>query len=421
MKPFSNAYDAIKKLFRNLFGKKDEEVQNFVVDEPLKPLRFDDEIKPEATSDDRDKQVQEVLDSLEKDGLAGPQATFQEAKPETAVPTPEAPKTEDVKPATPPQEESMIGNIYVGTPSAEEKAEQDAITEQTYKKPVKSEEELYQEEVRKRAERAAKREAEDRKKEVEEVKSTANSNRVRWVTDPVTGEEVTLGKLPEEATFLKKYTRIQTTSDDVIISVNSIIKHPDMPKNIVILGRNGFGTVKVGEDFARSFYKLGIVKSETIAKAKAKQLNKMSLDALTKLKGGCLIIENAGLVTFDKLVEVIKDSAPDKNDYVVILTGEIDSLSNFFEENEDIVDEFIYLIDIHKIKERGMIHLAKGYVKEKGYEADKAVYDKLKISLKGMEEGNIDRFVAHMDEMMLMCDKRVGEGGIKTIIPEDIL
>ena len=28
----------------NLFGKKDEEVQNFVVDEPLKPLRFDDEI-----------------------------------------------------------------------------------------------------------------------------------------------------------------------------------------------------------------------------------------------------------------------------------------------------------------------------------------------------------------------------------------
>ena len=32
-------------------------------------------------------------------------------------------------------------------------------------------------------------------------------------------------------------------------------------------------------------------------------------------------------------------------------------------------------------------------VKEKGYKADKSVYDKMKNSLKSMEEGNIDRFI----------------------------
>jgi hypothetical protein len=204
--------------------------------------------------------------------------------------------------------------------------------------------------------------------------------------------------------------------------MNSIIKHPDMPKNIVILGRNGFGTVKVGEDFARSFYSLGIVKSDKIAKTKAKQLNKMSLDSLKKLQGGCLIIENAGLVSFDKLVEVIRDSQPQNNDYVVILTGEIDSLANFFEENGDIVDQFIYLIDVHKIKERGMMHIARGYVKEKGYKADKPVFDRLKESLKTMEEGNIDRFVGLMDEVMERCDKRESEDGIsgKEIQTNDI-
>ena len=146
----------------------------------------------------------------------------------------------------------------------------------------------------------------------------------------------------------------------------------------------------------------------------------MGLEKLKALKGGCLIIENAGLVSFGKLVEVIKDSSPENNDYVVILTGEIDSLANFFDENDDIVDEFIYLIDIHKIKERGMMHFARGYVKERGYKADKAVYDKLKASLKAMEEGNIDRFVARIDEVIEKCDAReAGGDASKTLLPED--
>ena len=366
-KPFSNAYESIKKLLKNLFGKKGEEATEEA--EALAEEQAEEaapEAAPEMSSDDREKLVEEVLASLEKEKK-------EEAK------APES-KTEAKK--------------------AADKA-----------KASMTEEQKYEEEVRKRAERAAKREAEDKKKEAEEVMSSANSNRVRWVTDPVTGEEITLGKLPAEATYLKKYTRIQTTSDDVILSINSILKHPDMPKNIVILGRNGFGTVKVGEDFARSFYSLGLVSSDKIAKTKAKQLNKMGLEKLSALKGGCLIVENAGLVSFDKLVEVIKDSAPENNNYVVILTGEIDSLSNFFEENDEIVDEFIYLIDIHKIKDRGMMHLAKGYVKEKGYTAEKPIFDRLKESLKGMEEGNIDRFVARIDEVMEKCDAREAAAG----------
>ena len=377
-KPFSNAYESIKKLLKNLFGKKGEEVTeevNSTAEQQTEEAA--PEAAPEMSSDDREKLVEEVLASLEKE------------------------KKEDAK-------------------APESKTEAKKAADKA--KASMTEEQKYEEEVRKRAERAAKREAEDKKKEAEEVMSSANSNRVRWVTDPVTGEEITLGKLPAEATYLKKYTRIQTTSDDVILSINSILKHPDMPKNIVILGRNGFGTVKVGEDFARSFYSLGLVSSDKIAKTKAKQLNKMGLEKLSALKGGCLIVENAGLVSFDKLVEVIKDSAPENNNYVVILTGEIDSLSNFFEENDEIVDEFIYLIDIHKIKDRGMMHLAKGYVKEKGYTAEKPIFDRLKESLKGMEEGNIDRFIGRIDEVIEKCDKREAAAGgepSKVIIPED--
>ena len=384
MKPFSTAYDAIKKLLKSIFGKKDK--------------------TEEAVENTEESQLQEG------EQIAGETAEATEQAEQTS----EAAVTEE-KPEETKAEEPAIEQVLASI------AEEEGIKEEKVSKGELDEQKKYEEEVKKRAERAAKREAEDKKKEAAEA-AAEKSGDVKMVVDPVTGEEIPMGTLPKEASFLKKYMRIPTTSDDIVVAMNSIIKHPDMPKNIVILGRNGFGTVKVGEDFARSFYEMGLVKSEKIAKTKAKQLNKMGLEKLAALKGGCLIIENAGLVSFNKLVEVIKDSAPENNDYVVILTGEIDSLANFFEENSDIVDSFIYLIDIHKIKERGMMHLARGYVKEKGYKADKAVFDKLKANLKSMEEGNIDRFVGRIDEVIEKCDKReeaTGGEKSKNIIPED--
>ena len=374
-KPFSNAYDAIKKLFRKMFGKKDS-----------------DELQEGGLEEGAEEGTEEGAEE------GGEEQAEEEAAPK------EEPKlsAEEQKKAA----REAVAHI----------AEEEGIKEEKVSKGELEEQKKYEEEVKRRAERKKKLEAEDKKKEAKEA-AEQRSGMVKMVVDPVTGEEIPLGQLPDGASNLKKYMRIQTTSDDIVVAMNSIIKHPNMPKNIVILGRNGFGTVKVGEDFARSFYEMGLVKSDKIAKTKAKQLNKMGLEKLAALKGGCLIIENAGLVSFGKLVEVIQNSSPENNDYVVILTGEIDSLANFFEENEDIVDSFIYLIDIHKIKEKGMIHLARGYVKEKGYKADKSVYEKLKNFLKGMEEGNIDRFIGKIDEVIENCDKR---GDDKMLMPEDV-
>ncbi|MBR1674250.1 MAG: hypothetical protein IJ703_04725 [Eubacterium sp.] len=270
----------------------------------------------------------------------------------------------------------------------------------------------YQEEVKRRAEQAKKRAAQDAEEEQEEEASI----------DPVTGEKIVTDDGPKLPVYLDKYLKLAKTGDDIRVAISSIQAHPETSKNLVILGHNGFGTVRVGEDLARSYFDLGIVKSDKIAKIKAKQLNKIGLDKLKDLKGGCLIIENSGLVSPQKLVEVIKNSAEDVNDYIVVLTGEIDSLARFFEQNQEIVDEFVYLIDIHKIKERGMSIIARGYVKEKGYKADKTILDRFKAALGGMEVGNIDRFLDYIDTVMKKCDDREssnGETGKKVITTED--
>jgi len=368
MKPFRNAFEAIKRLLRRLGGKKEPEEAYSQTTEPEVPDVAEAPKKPEISEAEAKKQQEEAMKEAAAKIAAAEEAAAKAAEKSGKNKGP-------AKPQPSPQQKK---DNYQKTIDEAEKAEQ----------------KKYEEEVKKRAERTAKRqEAESRHDE-------------KKIVDPVTGEEIELNAIPEEAIYLKKYMKLPTTANDILVTMNSIAKHPDMPKNIVILGRNGFGTVKVGEDFARSFYACGLVKSDKIAKIKAKQLNKIGLEKLAGLKGGCLIIENAGLVSFNKLVEVIKNSEPDQNDYVVILTGEIDSIANFFEENPDIVDAFIYLIDIHKISEVGMANLARGYIKEKGYKADKDVIDKLKASLKMMEGGNIDRFIELIDGGMAKCDTR---------------
>jgi hypothetical protein len=354
IKPFKNAYEAIKKLLASF--KKDNKT-------PEELAKQEEEIR---AAEEAAKAAEERLRVAEE----------------------RARKAEEAAKAAEERAKAAASKKKGGkkAPSAPAMSSKDM-----------EEQQKYDEEVKKRAERAAKRAAEDAKEE------SGKKN-----VDPVTGEDLELNPLPEEAVYLQKYLKIATTSDDILVAMNSIQKHPDMPKNIVVLGRNGFGTVKVGEDFARSFYATGLVKSDKIAKIKARQLNKIGLEKLEGLKGGCLIIENAGLVTPAKLVEAIKYSEPDVNDYVVMLTGEIDSLAGFFEDNQEIVDHFIYLIDIHKVRERGMISIARGYFKEKGLKADKPVIEKLKNSLKMIETGNIDRFVELLDGIIEKCNARGG-------------
>ena len=417
MKPFKNAYDAIKRLLENIKRSLKGEPK----DKPPVGNIVDDIMEPEKTEEEQGfQEIPQDVTPVKQEPEKKP-AEKDKSKKKSGADDPEKKAKEEA--------EAKAKKAREEEAAARKKAARDrAETEKRVAAEMAREEaeakKKYDEEVRKRAERAAKREREEKKAEQRAARRQMEDQNSsgKTVVDPVTGEQVTLGTLPAEAVYLKKYEKLSTTGDDVIIALDSIQKHLDMPKNIVVLGRNGFGTVKVGEDFARSFFAMGLVKSDKIAKIKAKQLNKIGLEKLTNLKGGCLIIENAGLVNPAKLVEVIKNSAPEENDYVVILTGEIDSLAGFFEDNKEIVDYFIYLIDIHKIRERGMVTLAKGYVKERGYTADKPVYDKFKAALSTMEVGNIDRFIEMIDKAIERCDSREKVDGNekKEIHSEDV-
>ena len=167
---------------------------------------------------------------------------------------------------------------------------------------------------------------------------------------------------------------------------------------------------------------------ERIAKIKAQALNKLGKDALVgameKLKGGCMVVENAGLIRTDRLEEVIKLSQADANDVVIILTGEIDSVTRLIASSEDIESEFTTLIQLNMIDNDDMIGIGKGYCVQRGYMIAENLESKLSNILLAMEVGNIDRLMKAVDDAIARCDAREKASGTpdkRLLIPEDFV
>ena len=318
---------------------------------------------------------------------------------------------------------------------AKKKAEAEAKTKAEEEAKKKAAEELAakaEEEARKKAtEEAAKAEAEAKAKaeearkileaakkaEEEALKAAEQADSIQIdLTQPA--EE---GKLPLAASYLEKYTKMEKSGKSLVDTFNAITVDQEN-RNVCMMGDHGFGLTSVGEDFARSFYDMGICKAKTIAKIKAQALNKVKLaDAMSKLAGGCMVVENAGLIAPDKMTELMKLTAKDVNDVVVILTGATESINRLFGATGDAKDKFTHQINMEGISTQDMLAIAKGYFKQQGFKTDDSVEGTVKNLLMAMESGNIDRMLKACDEAMLKCDDREKAKGSsrKYLLSED--
>ena len=310
---------------------------------------------------------------------------------------------------------------------AKKKAEEEAKKKAAEELAAKAEEEAR----KKAAEEAAKAEAEAKAKaeearkileaakkaEEEALKAAEQADSIQIdLTQPA--EE---GKLPLAASYLEKYTKMEKSGKSLVDTFNAITVDQEN-RNVCMMGDHGFGLTSVGEDFARSFYDMGICKAKTIAKIKAQALNKVKLaDAMSKLAGGCMVVENAGLIAPDKMTELMKLTAKDVNDVVVILTGATESINRLFGATGDAKDKFTHQINMEGISTQDMLAIAKGYFKQQGFKTDDSVEGIVKNLLMAMESGNIDRMLKACDEAMLKCDDREKAKGSsrKYLLSED--
>ncbi len=178
------------------------------------------------------------------------------------------------------------------------------------------------------------------------------------------------------------------------------------------MGQYGFGTTTIAEDFARSFYALGICKTKTIAKIKAAALNRANIsDAIGKLQGGCLVIENAGVITNEKLDEIYQIVSNPNNDVVVIMTGQIETLSKLFKDNAVISTQFKHLVQVHRISDMDVFAIAKEHARMSGYPCEAGAENGLRRRMQEVESGNLDRVLKSVDNAISKAHNREMNSG----------
>ena len=280
---------------------------------------------------------------------------------------------------------------------AEEEARK-AAEEEARRKAEEEARKAAEEEARRKAEEEARKAAEEeaRRKAEEESKKAASASASGGYALPVGAEQ-----------FLGKYLTVNAISDQIVNAIQYINAHPSEPRNIVILGQYGFGTTTIAEDFARSFYALGICKNKTIAKIKGNALNRANIgDAIGKLQGGCLVIENAGIITNEKLEEIYQIVSNPDNDVIVIMTGQIETLSRIFKENVSISNQFKHLIQVHRITDMDVFEIAKNHATQLGYPCEPGAENNLRRRMQEVESGNLDRVLKIVDNAVSKAHNR---------------
>ena len=282
---------------------------------------------------------------------------------------------------------------------ARQRAEEEARRKAEEEARRKAEEEARrkaEEEARQRAEAEARQKAEEeaRRKAEEEAKQKAAASSDFVL--PVGAEQ-----------FLGKYLTVNSINEQIARTIRYINDNPSEPRNIVILGQYGFGTTTIAEDFARSFYALGICKTKTIAKIKAAALNRANIsDAIGKLQGGCLVIENAGVITNEKLDEIYQIVSNPNNDVVVIMTGQIETLSKLFKDNAVISTQFKHLVQVHRISDMDVFAIAKEHARMSGYPCEAGAENGLRRRMQEVESGNLDRVLKSVDNAISKAHNR---------------
>lgn len=181
--------------------------------------------------------------------------------------------------------------------------------------------------------------------------------------------------------------------------------------NFVVTGYDMSVKSKIAIGIAKALNTYGICDKNKLVRATAQDLNGRDFSMIfEKLKGGCLIIDGAGMLD-DKAAGIIVDFVQqDNQDVAIVLEGEEDKIKELFRKYPVLHSKFLNIIHIGKYNENELVQLAEGYAKKKGYEISGPGAASLKTLLRErMQDGysvDYEDIMAIIEEAIASLEKR---------------
>ena len=181
--------------------------------------------------------------------------------------------------------------------------------------------------------------------------------------------------------------------------------------NFVVTGYDMSVKSQIAFGIAKALNTYGICDKNKLVRATAQDLNGRDFSMIfEKLKGGCLIIDGAGMLD-DKAAGIIVDFVQqDNQDVAIVLEGEEDKIKELFRKYPVLHSKFLNIIHIGKYNENELVQLAEGYAKKKGYEISGPGAASLKTLLRErMQDGysvDYEDIMAIIEEAIASLEKR---------------
>ena len=152
--------------------------------------------------------------------------------------------------------------------------------------------------------------------------------------------------------------------------------------NLVITGKRGNGKTTLAIDIVKALQKQNRIEGKKLAKISGRNLNTKDVqEVLGKVKGGALIIENAGALSDSALVALSLAMEGDTGGLLIILEDSAEAIQKIFYKNKNFSSKFDHTIDIPVFTNDELIAFAKSYALELNCTFDEfgvlALYDRI--------------------------------------------
>ena len=190
----------------------------------------------------------------------------------------------------------------------------------------------------------------------------------------------------EEKEIFSYFTAVNGMEEQITGVLNRSTKKIVTPGqhsgHILIQSGHGNGKTQLATDFVKALQKRAARKLGHVGRIEAAALNQKDIaDLLKKVKGGVLIIENAGDLSREAAVKLSLNMQSDQSGLLVMMEDTRDGLNKALSRDSSFAEKFTERIIIPNFSIDELVEFAKAYANEQFYEIDEmailALYDRI--------------------------------------------
>lgn len=247
-------------------------------------------------------------------------------------------------------------------------------------------------------------ELQDKADTAEEEVAEKEATEVEVPVEPEDSSEV--GLTDEELDAFKNYVNVEGFDSNIKEVLRDLIANyqPNGKSengNIMILGNEKTGKTTLAIEIIKLVNKKRGRRNRRLAKVDANALNKRGFrNALNKLLGSDLIIENANVLGVMTISEIIDVCGMFTDDMLIILEGDADGMDILIKNAPRISSVFNHIVRIKEYDIKEWVEYGKEYALEQGYTMDELanlaffkVIDDFYGANKGISQGDIEDIV----------------------------